>query len=258
MYRPIQIPYLLQQEFFNNINYTENTVKPLSDFIICFWEMKSKTTDNVAVKNIIVADGCIDLVVFFDKKEIVFSGMSHTNFDFTINLPSRSFGARMIPGAFHLLTGLPASAAMDNFVHLKDINQNFDYDEFFSLPYDKAKDYFINYFFDLTKNKKANNFTNLFNHFSNNQPATANELYNYLNYSARQCQRLFEKHYGLSPKMVLSILRFQHSLKILTSEKTRPIDILNSAQYYDQSHFNNDFKRHIGITPRQLINLYKK
>ncbi len=58
--------------------------------------------------------------------------------------------------------------------------------------------------------------------------------------------------------MVLSILRFQRCLQILTSNQAKPADILTVTNYYDQPHFNKDFKRHLGITPLELMARYKK
>lgn len=256
MYYPIQIPYILYDEFKAKVRYIEKTVPSLSNFVICFWEMSPKTYDKENIKNIIVADGCIDLIVSFDDKKIGFAGMSHTEFDYTINLPSRFIGARLMPGAFHQLTQLPAKIAMDSFISLDKVDAAFDTDVFFSSPYDEAKEYIVRYFLQWTKGIKPDAFTKLFNDLSGRQPETTAKLYDSLNYSPRQCQRIFEKHFGISPKMVLSILRFQKCLEVLTSNKARPSDVLEVTQYYDQAHFNNDFKQNLGITPLELIKMY--
>ncbi|MGO2891387.1 MAG: helix-turn-helix domain-containing protein, partial [Enterococcus devriesei] len=65
------------------------------------------------------------------------------------------------------------------------------------------------------------------------------------------------QNYGLTPKMVLSILRFQKCLQILTAQQAKPADILAVTDYYDQPHFNRDFKRYLGITPLELLARYK-
>ncbi len=72
--------------------------------------------------------------------------MSKTDFRFSIGLPAHFFGARMMPGAFHQLTGLPAEAAMDTFLPLESVFTDFDKARFFSLTFDEAQVYFKDFF----------------------------------------------------------------------------------------------------------------
>ena len=257
MYYPVQIPYILNKEFSENIFYSEEIVEEFNDFAICFWMMQPITECKLSVKNIIAADGCIDLVVDFDKKEIGFAGMSKTNFDFVIELPARSMGIRMMPGAFHQLTGLFASEAMDGFLEIEKVFPEFEKNFFFQLSFEKAMEYLKVFFADYVREKNPDVFTRLFDVLSQNTVETTKGLYEVLHFSPRQCQRIFAKCYGITPKMVLSIVRFQKCLEILTSTNAKPIDILSIANYYDQPHFINDFRRNMGITPLELIKDYQ-
>lgn len=72
MYYPIQLPFLLNEEFTRVMSYHEKVVPECKEFVLCFWSMWSKTQDQVRVKNVIIADGCIDLIVDFDQK-LIFS-----------------------------------------------------------------------------------------------------------------------------------------------------------------------------------------
>lgn len=256
MYYPIQIPYILYDEFTKHICYSEQTVASLGDFVICFWEMLPRSAQTKTIDHVIVTDGCIDLIVNFNEKQIGFGGMSRTEFHFSVQLPAYYLGARLLPGAFHQLTGLPASGAMDNFIPLAEIDSSFDQAFFFSLPFPRAKRHFIDYCQRLIHGLRPDAFTQLFGQLSQQPPATAADLYQLLHFSPRQCQRLFDKHFGITPKMALSILRFQKCLDILVSQKTRPIDVLTETSYYDQPHFIRDFKRNIGITPLELMEKY--
>ncbi len=257
MYYPIQIPYLLSKDFAQKIKYTETIISDCRDFVICFWEMKPLSDQRLSVENIIVADACIDLVASYDDESIVFAGMSKTNFDFKIDLPAPTFGARLMPGAFNFLTGLPASAAMDTFLPIESVFMDFNKTLFFSLPFEQAKAYFKEFLRHKIHTASPDMYTGLFNTLSEAAPTTTKKLYEMLNFSPRQCQRLFAKHYGITPKMALSIIRFQKCLEILTSCKAHTIDIINVAGYYDQPHFINDFKRYLGITPEELIRIYQ-
>jgi len=257
MYYPIQIPYILNEDFFENITYSEEVHSEFNGFAICLWSMQPLTEHKLPVKNIIAADGCIDLVVDFDKREIGFVGMSRTEFNFIINLPTQSMGIRMMPGAFYQLTGLLASEVMDAFLGIESIFPEFDQNFFFELSFNKAKEYLKTFFAEKVKGKEPDEFTELFHVLSESSLGTANELYKMLHFSPRQCQRLFAKRYGISPKMVLSIVRFQKCLEVLTSTNARPADILGITDYYDQSHFINDFRNNMGITPLELIHTYR-
>lgn len=256
MYYPIQIPYILNKAFSEAVEYTEEIEERFKDFLICFWQMQPKSNNTETVENIIITDGCIDLVADFEGKQIGFVGMSKTNFEFKINAPYCSYGARMKPGAFYALTGISATDAMDNFIPISAFDGDFDAEHFFSLPFDEAKLVFKDYFSKLIGKKIADEYIELFDEFNNNSPTAVEQIYDRLNFSPKQCQRLFKRHFGLSPQMVLCILRFQKCLEILTSGKSTPSDVLNAVSYYDQSHFINDFKRNIGLTPFELVRKY--
>ncbi len=258
LYYPIQIPYLISEEFSDSVRYTEHVVESLQKFVICFWEMHSLSDKAKTVENIIVTDGCIDLVADVNKKQIGFAGMSKTDFHFLMELPGQSMGARFMPGAFYQLTGLCASSAMDDYLPLEKVDGSFDQHAFFSMPLEQARTAFYSYVCRIISGMMPDRFTSLFTVLAADPPETTSELCKMMNYSSRQCQRLFQKHFGITPKMALSIIRFQKCLEILTSGKASPSDVLEAAHYYDQPHFNNDFKRNLGITPLELIARYKK
>jgi len=259
LYYPVQIPYILSKEFSENIKYSEEIALDFENFVICFWEMQSVTEQNKStIENIIITDGCIDLVVDFTTKQIGFSGMNKTEFHYRVNLPFQSMGARFKPGAFYAITSIPATEAMNTFLPLKEVDKSFNDSLFFSLPFFEAKDYFKNYVGVLVKDKTVNEFVTLFDRFCEDVPKFCIEFYKMLHFSARQCQRLFLKNFGMSPQLVLCVLRFQKCLKLLTSKSLSPGEILDTVKYYDQSHFIKDFKRNIGLTPVELIRKYSE
>ncbi|MCL2410178.1 MAG: helix-turn-helix domain-containing protein [Treponema sp.] len=257
MYYPIQIPYILSKNFAKSVKYTEETVPHLQDFVICFWEMLPISEQMTNANNVIIADGCIDLVVDYSEMKIGFCGMSKTVFTDEFNSPSYHYGARLKPGAFHVITGKPATEAMDIFLPIENFDRTFDISSFFELPFNEAKAFFKNYIGSLIKDKIPDRFISLFDTFSNDIPANVSEIYQILHYSPKQCQRLFYKHIGLSPQMSLCVIRFQKCLEIITSGKASPNDVLDILNFHDQSHFIKDFKRNIGLTPLELVRKYK-
>lgn len=257
MYRPVQIPQILDPSFSQNIAYSEDYDQKLSDFAICLWQMQPKGDSKVYAGNVIVTDGCIDLVVDFDKGEAGFSGMSETEYDYQIEASKHFMGIRFKPGAFAQLTGLPASHAMDKFLPLKDFDSAFDGEAFFSSSFENAKELLKDYVAQLISVQRPNEFVELFDTLSESVPLSVLALCERLHLSPRQCQRLFMKNYGYSPQKALAILRFQYCLKVLTSKEAKPSDLLSIVNYCDQSHCIKDFKKNIGLTPLELIEKYQ-
>jgi len=248
-YRPLQLPHILDKTFSMHVAYSEATIESLQDFVICLWEIKPVSSEKISLKNIVLADGCIDLVVTYDTKKIGYVGMGKPYFNSPIHLPARIFGARLKPGAFEQLTKIPAKMAMGKFLKLELIDADFDSSVFFSLEYEQAKEYFAAYLQQRIGTHRPNSFVTLFDRLCENPPSHPTALYELFQFNPRQCQRYFIKHFGFSPQMLLSILRFQYCLNILTFGKATPSDVLELAAFYDQSHFIKDFKRNIGITP---------
>jgi len=257
MYYPLQIPYILNQAYADHMQYQETPAAECSGFVLCFWEMHSVTKYAAAVRNIVVSDACIDIVADYKNQVIGFSGMSRTEFNYTFSLPAYFIGARLMPGAFHQLTGLPAAAAMDRFLPFGEVCQDFDQSLFFALPFEQAKRYLMEYMAKMTRAKVPDPMTALFHLLADQSVTTAAGLYQLMHFSPRQCQRLFDKHYGITPKMALCIVRFQKCLELLTSPKALPGDVRDISSYYDQAHFIKDFKRNLGITPLELIRHYQ-
>jgi AraC-like DNA-binding protein len=78
-------------------------------------------------------------------------------------------------------------------------------------------------------------------------------------YSSRWLNLKFKENLGISPKNFSSIIRFQHYYKTLILEghelkRKRPY----YNQYYDQSHFIEDFKRFTGMTPSKILDIENK
>ena len=259
MYYPVQLPFVFNKKFKESILYTENNQGILEfycNFVVCEWEMHSVKFFNEAIDNIIIPDGCIDLIVDYNNKEIGFAGMSKTDFNYKIFNPCCYFGIRLKPGAFYQLTNISAGDVMDNFISLDVIDGTIDFDYLFSLSFEECKEFVRIFLKKFIKTKKPLDFVLLFDNIINDDYlVSTGELYKKFNFSSRQSQRLFLKYYGISPKGILNIIRFQKSLKILLSRNDQGYDDI--IGYYDQSHYIKDIKKNIGITPLELIKRYQ-
>jgi len=254
IYSPLQPHHLFSEDYSEKIKCTETIIPELSDVLICMWESFSVDFTG-SVADIIVADGCIDLVVNVLDKSIFYSGMSKTNFNFISTFPEHYFGFRLKPGAFLALTGTQATIAMDRPTPLEEIDPYFDKDSFFEMEISQMKQFLINYLAQLAKNVRKSDYIQLFEHLYTKKFSTTEQLYNYMELSPRQVQRQFKKHYGLTPQMIISVIKFQHCLKVLLEQPAHRDHLVDN--YYDQSHFINEFKKNIGLTPVEFIKLSK-
>ena len=75
-----------------------------------------------------------------------------------------------------------------------------------------------------------------------------------LGYSQKHMISLFDKMVGMSPKRYARIVRFQKIVQAL--ELGRPRSWSRMAQdfgFYDQAHFNNEFRSFSGFTPEEYL-----
>ncbi|ASS73686.1 AraC family transcriptional regulator [Tumebacillus algifaecis] len=84
----------------------------------------------------------------------------------------------------------------------------------------------------------------------NHEITKVDQLCDALAINKRKLQRLFEQYVGVSPKWVIKLYRLQNAAAMI--ERDHRPDLLQlslALGYYDQSHFNKDFKMIIGKTP---------
>jgi AraC-like DNA-binding protein len=80
------------------------------------------------------------------------------------------------------------------------------------------------------------------------------ELQRYTGYSRRYIDRLFERHVGLSPKVLAEIFRFQRFYRKWAEGQS--FDLMKAElydHYYDQAHFTREFHRMTGHSPRRFV-----
>jgi AraC-like DNA-binding protein len=72
-----------------------------------------------------------------------------------------------------------------------------------------------------------------------------------LGWSRRHLAARFREEVGVAPKALARLLRFERALELLG---TRPLaDVAYECGYYDQAHFNRDFRAFAGAPPGELL-----
>lgn len=259
MYYPKQIPYLLDKEFNENIKYTEHNIQEIEEYCMCIWEMKSKRILDKSVSNNILPDACIDIVIDFTKNAICFAGFSKETEDFKLNEKIDYMGVRLKPGAFYAIFNIEASKIMDNMIPFEKIEKEYKLDRIFEFVDSSERiECLKEYLLEKIDNKLKKEFIMIANKlYENPSEQSVINISRKLGYNIRQLSRIFKRNYGISPKVLLNILRLHLCLTLLLDENMKLADVLVQCGFYDQSHFIKEIKRYTGISPLKLIEQYK-
>lgn len=84
---------------------------------------------------------------------------------------------------------------------------------------------------------------------------TLNDLINLTGVSKYYLLRSFTKQKGISPYSYLEAIRIGEAKKFL-EQGISPMDVALKTGFTDQSHFSNFFKKLIGLTPKQYMNIF--
>lgn len=77
------------------------------------------------------------------------------------------------------------------------------------------------------------------------------ELASFTHTTERTIQRLFKQEYGISPKQLSQQIRLRYFAAQLAKTPTKNFtELAIQCGYYDQAHFNRDFKSIVKITPK--------
>ncbi|MUM16364.1 MULTISPECIES: AraC family transcriptional regulator [unclassified Mycobacteroides] len=89
-----------------------------------------------------------------------------------------------------------------------------------------------------------------------NGTATVGEIVTETGWSRARLANRFRSQVGLTPKATARVLRFGRAMTLLTAPGHRSLaSIALACGYFDQSHFNRDFRMFAGCSPGELVAL---
>lgn len=259
MYYPKQIPYVLDREFQNHIEYKEYQFKELNDYCMCIWQMQSKRIFDKTIYNYILPDACIDIVIDFSNKRIRFAGYSKETVSFELNKKIDYMGVRLKPGSFYLLFNFGADQIMDHPVLFSKIDDSKSLYNILTLTDTNERlDVFKNYLLAKIKNKPSTKYIEIVEQlYQTPQEQTVTTIAKRFNCTKRHLYRIFKTNYGVSPKVLLNILRLHLCLTLMIENDIDLIEVANICGFYDQAHFIKEIKKYTGFSPLKLLDSYK-
>lgn len=259
MYYPKQIPYLLNKEFKENIKYKEYEIKELNDYCMCIWTMNSKKILDKTIYNFILPDACIDIVINFTDKTICFAGFSKDTIPFELNKKIDFMGVRLKPSAFYILFGIASDKIMDKQIPFAEIERQEYLEKILNInDIDERLNIFKNYLLGKVKNNNFRKSIDIVEKLYQSPKAqSVVDIAAYYGYNKRHLYRIFKKYYGVSPKVLLNILRLHLCLTLMIDSNMKLIDISYMCGFYDQAHFIKEIKKYTGYSPLQLLERYK-
>ena len=218
------------------------------------WKILDKT-----ISNNILPDACIDIVIDFINNTICFAGFSKETEDFQLNKNIDYMGVRLKPSIFYLLFNIESDKIMDNQIQFSDIEKEISINKILDLKNTNERiEYLKHYLLQKTKEQKEIPFMKIVEKIyeSPNEQSVTN-IAKEFGYNERNLYRVFKRNFGVSPKVLLNILRLHLCLTLILENKMNLIDIALSCGFYDQSHFIKEIKRYTGISPLKIIDDYK-
>ena len=249
--------------------------EPLRPYVKVIWSMESDQCWAPPMR--ILPDSCVELVIHFNKpykttfsdKKVEIQPQSFVvaqmkNFieiepHGKIGMISVRFSAQ---GAYHFF-GMPMKEIANGIVDLKLIWNNLAKEieeRIVECNHTNQRNDVIQRYLlmQLRKNGKTDltidHCLNLI--YSTQGQMPVEQLSSKIGMSNRQLVRKFNNSIGLAPKEFSRIIKFIGSLNYLKANRETNLGVAaQDCGYYDQAHFNRDFKEFAGLTPAQFLTL---
>ena len=220
----------------------------LRDYIDAYWSVQNNTKSDVMIP--IIPDGCVDIVIIND--EIFLVGLMEFASVKTIKVGDFYLGIRFKPAVMGSVLTCDISEFNDALVPLDKISpllynalKNLDIT---SLPFEQLDKIFEIFFSTIVLDERIMIATQMIN--AQGGKIDIDTLCSIQQLSQKQLERLFVKQVGTTPKKFARYIRFIQTHKHLSNVGLDDLcmKVLEKG-YYDQAHFNREYKALTGLTP---------
>jgi len=229
-------------------------LKELEIYITVYWTAYNPTEE--AVEMPIVPDGSMHIIWL--NGYIFLSGFMEEASVISIAPEDKFFGIQFKPYALALLLECCVSEFNNKDIPLESLNKALEEDiraiieKKHSQPNDAFNHYFKRLFSDKSVDELLLNTLELLHASHGN--TLVSDCAKVLEVHPKKLERLFIKNIGVSVKKYSKIIRFFDIHTVLEEEGLENLTqkILDKG-YFDQAHFNRDFKKLTGLTPSSKL-----
>ena len=257
MYRPIQ-PGITSHSTASGLCYNEFSPHPnLQPYIHCYWHIESTGELSKPFTYRVIPDGCVDVLMNVSDYE---GAVIATTMRLPAYVPfagkTQYIGIRFLPGCANLFLKAPLPEILDEMVLVKDAD--IKHDEALEaclfettemrVRIQSLNEYLLAKLYN-APNRPDKRVLQALSAIYQAQGNLASQSLSGL-VSSRHLRRLFQTATGASPKTISRVIRFQTLIKsMLQTPNTFQPAAGFDVGYYDQSHFNREFKALYGETP---------
>jgi AraC-like DNA-binding protein len=196
------------------------------------------------------------------KKSSLILGPSKNLLTMTFSKKVDVIGIRFYPESGHLFFKSNMEELSNSLIEADNENIDSITNLYKDLSYLKDKEIIISrieeYLKQLIKERDTSNFKQLriiIDHIRLNPQAQLADISTDLSISVREIQRLFKEYVGVLPKNISQMLKITDAKNIISDDQNTTLtEVSSEVGYFDQSHFNKDFKVFMEETPGK----YKK
>lgn len=247
----------------------------LMPFVKCFWVLENGAEEDGGKLQKVLPDACPELIIHYGDRFRIRSGekIKQQPYAFLFGPITRHIeigpsgrtgmvAARFYPGTLSAFLSFPVKEITDQYIALHTVfGKEARTLEKSLRAYSKFDEQMIGLLDAFLLSKLSQQaFTPILKQATLRQIADQQQavkieaLSQQLNIGRRHLERKFNDQVGMSPRLFLRIVRFQNVFRIIRNKNIKNLtDLTYRAGYFDQSHFNRDFKAFSGMSPRDYF-----
>ena len=249
----------------------------LSPYVQYIWQVEIALDNKKSFTHIATASSCSGLQFYFDggfsnsenscfesfEKTAIFHGQTSHAQDFITTGSAGIVGVKFYPYAIPVLFAMPAPELTNQMLTLHMLlgfrGTELAESIFFANSFAERVDLIVQFLTNQVHStkpidEKLIHITRLIS--LPNSKNDIGSLSKIACLSERQFERKFKELVGLSPKSYAKIIRFEKAKAHFETNRYSLTEVAISCGYYDQAHFNHDFKALSGYNPKEFYQNY--